>query len=152
MNRNSKHGSRKLSLEIDDEQVREIAYRLDPVLWVREILQYLPDGMAGDLSALAARGIHSGVDGAASRQDHHRGVGDCAFYAVYTRSLSVIACPAQRQSAEAVRRVKEASSKPALNFESDTSTGSNLRTGHGCWRCRAAMILSGTDGRWLDRR
>ena len=55
-------------------------------------------------------------------------------------SLSVIACPAQRQSAEAVRRVREALSKPAPNLRATTSTASSLTMDHGFWRCRAAMI------------
>ena len=64
---------------------REIAYRLDPALWVREVLGMSPHGVAGEISARTTRGIHSGADGAAGRQNHHRGLGDCAFHGFYCR-------------------------------------------------------------------
>jgi hypothetical protein len=63
--------------------------------------------MAGDVPALTAWVIHPRADGAPSWQDHDSG-GAIAHSTVFTPgSLSVIASPAQRQSAEAVRRVRE---------------------------------------------
>ena len=44
-------------------------------------------------------------------------------------SLSVIACPAQRQSAEAVRRVREALIKAGVKFKSDNVYGLELENG-----------------------
>ena len=44
-------------------------------------------------------------------------------------SLSVIACPAQRQSAEAVRRVREALIKAGAELESDNVYGLELENG-----------------------
>ena len=44
-------------------------------------------------------------------------------------SLSVIACPAQRQSAEAVRRVREALVKAGAELESDNVYGLELDNG-----------------------
>ncbi len=44
-------------------------------------------------------------------------------------SLSVIACPAQRQSAEAVRRVREALVKAGVRFKSDNVYGLELENG-----------------------
>ena len=66
-------------------KAREAAYRIVPVLWVREILGVNGGPMAGDVFTGGTRGIHSCPDGAASRQDHHRGVGDRTFHAVYAR-------------------------------------------------------------------
>ena len=44
---------------------REIAYRLDPALWMREVLGINAARMAGDISARAARRIYAGLDGSA---------------------------------------------------------------------------------------
>ena len=41
--------------------------------------------MAGEVSARTTRGIDSGADGAAGRQNHHRGLGNCAFHGFYFR-------------------------------------------------------------------
>ena len=108
---------------------REIAYQVDPALWVREVLGMTPDVVAGDISARTTRGIHSGADGATGWQDHHRGLGDCALHAFYAGSLSVIACPAQRQSAEAVRRVREVLIKAGAELESDNVFALELKNG-----------------------
>ena len=111
-------------------KLRDIAYRIDPALWVREVLGVEPDAVAGDISARAAGRLDHGADRAAGRQDHDRGVGDCAFHAVYARRiLSVIACPAQRQSAEAVRRVREVLIKVGAELKSDNVYGLELKNG-----------------------
>ena len=41
--------------------------------------------MAGEISARTTRGIDSGADGAAGRQNHHRGLGNCALHGFYFR-------------------------------------------------------------------
>ena len=73
--------------------------------------------------------LDRGADGAAGRQDHHRCVGHRASHAVYAGCLSVIACPAQRQSAEAVRRVREILVKVGAEFKSDNVYGLELKNG-----------------------
>jgi cobalamin biosynthesis protein CobD/CbiB len=89
-------------------KLREIAYRLDPVTWVKEILKVTPtpwqeEFLRGHLGAailvLSARQAGKTTTAAWA----------VAHTMIFTPgSLSVIACPAQRQSAEAVRRVREA--------------------------------------------
>ena len=108
---------------------REIAYRHRSGAVGARSFGRDADALAGDVSARATRGIHSCADGAASRQDHHGGLGDCAFHAFYAGSLSVIACPAQRQSAEAVRRVRETLIKAGAELESDNVYGLELKNG-----------------------
>jgi hypothetical protein len=88
--------------------LREIAYRLDPVLWVREVLgvepakwqeEFLRATRGASILALTARQCGKTTTAAWAM----------AHTALYVPgSLSVVACPAQRQSAEAVRRVREA--------------------------------------------
>ncbi|MGB8429479.1 MAG: hypothetical protein WCE72_06630, partial [Pseudolabrys sp.] len=86
---------------------REIAYRIDAVVWVREILGITPTSWqesflrarrGASILALTARQVGKTTTAAWA----------IAHYMLFTPgSLSVIACPAQRQSAEAVRRVRE---------------------------------------------
>ena len=85
---------------------REIAYRLDPALWVRELLevtpmpwqeQFLRAQRGASILALTARQV--GKTTTAAWAIAH-------MMLFYPGSLSVIACPAQRQSGEAVRRVR----------------------------------------------
>ena len=61
---------------------REIAYQIDPVVWVREVLKVTPTLWQQEFLRAPQGGIHSGVDGTTGRQDHGRGVGDCARHAV----------------------------------------------------------------------
>ena len=44
--------------------MREIAHRLDPALWVREVLGMTPHAWQETVSAAPRRGVHSGADGA----------------------------------------------------------------------------------------
>jgi hypothetical protein len=96
---------------------REIAYQLDPALWVREQLwitpmpwqdQFLRVQRGASILVLTARQI---------------GKTTTAAWAIahtmqfYPGSLSVIACPAQRQSGEAVRRVREILLKIGAQFK-----------------------------------
>ena len=108
---------------------REIAYRLDPVLWVREVLgmaptpwqeEFLRAPQGASILALTARQIGKTTTAALA-------IAHCMLY--NPGSLSVIACPAQRQSAEAVRRVKDALIKAGAKFESEHVYGLELDNG-----------------------
>jgi Terminase large subunit, T4likevirus-type, N-terminal len=103
--------------------LREAAYRIDPALWVREVLgvtptpwqeQFLRAPRGASILALTARQV--GKTTTASWAIAHS--------MLFTPgSLSVIACPAQRQSAEAVRRVREILIKAGVKFKSDNVYG-----------------------------
>ncbi len=106
--------------------VREIAYRLDPVLWVREILNTTPAAwqetflrapLGASILALTAR--QCGKTTAAAWAMAHAAV-------FMPGSLSVVACPAQRQSAEGVRRVREVLLKCGAKLTSDNVYGLEL--------------------------
>jgi hypothetical protein len=109
--------------------LREVAYRIDPALWVREVLGVTPTGWqerflraprGESILALTARQV--GKTTTASWAIAHA--------MLFTPgSLSVIACPAQRQSAEAVRRVHEALVKAGVKFKSDNVYGLELENG-----------------------
>ena len=110
-------------------KTREIAYRIDPVLWVREILgvtpatwqeTFLRAPRGASILALTARQV--GKTTTAAWAIAH-------FMRFTPGSLSVIACPAQRQSAEAVRRVREALIKAGVELESDNVYGLELKNG-----------------------
>jgi len=108
---------------------REIAYRLDPVLWVRGILQINPTAWqqtflraprGASILALTARQVGKTTTAAWA----------ITHSMIFTPgSLSVIACPAQRQSAEAVRRVREALVKTGAKFTSENVFGLELENG-----------------------
>ena len=68
-----------------NKPAREIAYRIDPVLWVREILGVTPATWQETFLRAPQGASILALDGAASRQDDHCGVGDCTFHAVYDR-------------------------------------------------------------------
>jgi hypothetical protein len=110
-------------------RLREIAYRLDPVTWVREVLgveptawqaEFLRAPLGSSLLALTARQV--GKTTAA--------VWAMAHTALYVpNSLSVVACPAQRQSGEAVRRVKENAIEAGAKLKTDNVYGLELENG-----------------------
>ena len=109
--------------------LREAAYRIDPVLWVREILDMTPTPwqetflrapQGASILALTARQV--GKTTTATWATAH----SILFTA---GSLSVIACPAHRQSAEAVRRVREALIKAGAQLETDNVYGLELKNG-----------------------
>ena len=120
--------------------VRELAYRVDPALWVREVLGVTPTAWQQTFLR-APRG--ASVVALTARQV---GKTTTAAWAVahamlfYPGSLSVIACPAQRQSAEAVRRVKEVLIKAGAKFESDNVFALELENGS-----RVLALPSGDD-------
>ena len=108
---------------------REIAYRVDPALWVREVLGMTPTSWqelflrarrGASILALTARQVGKTTTAAWA----------IAHYMLFTPgSLSVIACPAQRQSAEAVRRVREVLIKVGAELESDNVFALELKNG-----------------------
>ncbi len=109
--------------------LRETAYRIDPALWVREILgvtptiwqqTFLRSPRGASILALTARQVGKTTT-AAWGMTHSM---------LFTPgSLSVIACPAQRQSAEAVRRVRESLIKAGAELESDNVYGLEVKNG-----------------------
>ena len=109
--------------------VREIAYRIDPVLWVRDVLGVEPAPWQDELlraprgaSVLALTARQSGKTTAAAWAMAHAAV-------FVPASLSVVACPAQRQSAEAVRRVREMLLKAGAKLTSDNVYGLEIANG-----------------------
>jgi Terminase large subunit, T4likevirus-type, N-terminal len=109
--------------------LREVAYRIDPVLWVREVLgveptewqeQFLRAPRGASILALTARQCGKTTTAAWAM----------AHTALFVPgSLSVVACPAQRQSAEAVRRVREALIKAGGKLVADNVYGLELTNG-----------------------
>ena len=109
--------------------LREIAYRLDPALWVREQLKlnpapwqetFLRAPRGASILALTARQV--GKTTTAAWAMSHTAL-------LSPGSLSVIACPAQRQSAEAVRRVRDCLLKLDAKLKSDNVYGLELDNG-----------------------
>jgi hypothetical protein len=95
----------------------EIAYRLDPALWVRQALgvtptawqrEFLRAPRGASIAALTARQVGKTTTAAWA-------IAHAMLF--YPGSLSVIACPAQRQSGEAVRRVREILLKVGAQFK-----------------------------------
>src|SRR5262245_59694412 len=109
--------------------LREVAYLIDPALWVREVLGIEPLPWQeeflrapGGASILALTGRQIGKTSVAAWA-----MGSTALFV--PGSLSVVACPAQRQSAEAVRRVREAVIKAGGKLEADNVYGLELMNG-----------------------
>jgi len=110
-------------------QLREVAYRIDPALWVREVLGVTPMAwqetflrapLGASILALTARQVGKTTTAAWA----------IAHAMLYTPgSLSVIGCPAQRQSAEAVRRVRDVLIKVGAKLKSDNVYGLELENG-----------------------
>ena len=108
---------------------REVAYRVDPARWVHDVLgmsptawqeKFLRAPRGASILALTARQVGKTTTAAWA----------IAHFMVFTSaSLSVIACPAQRQSAEAVRRVREALIKAGAELESDNVYALELKNG-----------------------
>jgi hypothetical protein len=109
--------------------LREAAYQIDPVLWVREVLglkpmpwqeEFLRVPHGASLLALTARQVGKTTTAAWAM----------AHTALYRPgSLSVVACPAQRQSAEAVRKVRAYVTKAGAELISDNVYGLELENG-----------------------
>jgi Terminase large subunit, T4likevirus-type, N-terminal len=109
--------------------LREMAYRIDPVPWVRDVLKMTPTPWqekflraphGASLLALTARQVGKTTTAA-------WGITHAMVFR--PNSLSVIACPAQRQSAEAVRRVREALITAGAELKNDNVYGLELENG-----------------------
>jgi len=107
----------------------EVAYRIDPALWVRKVLgveptkwqeEFLRAPRGASILALTAR--QCGKTTTAAWAMAHAAL-------FFPGSLSVVACPAQRQSAEAVRRVREAIIKAGGKLVADNVYGLELTNG-----------------------
>ena len=99
--------------------LRNAAFQIDPVLWVREVLGVNPTAWqetflraqrGASILALTARQVGKTTTAAWA-------IAHAMLF--MPGSLSVIACPAQRQSAEAVRRVREILVKVGAKLLSD---------------------------------
>jgi hypothetical protein len=109
--------------------LREVAYQIDPALWVHHVLATQPTKWQKDFlraprgsSILALTARQCGKTTTAAWIMTH-----AALFS--PGSLSVVACPAQRQSAEAVRRVREALIKAGGKLEADNVYGLELTNG-----------------------
>jgi len=108
---------------------REIAHRVDPALWVREVLNMTPSAWqeeflrasrGASILALTARQV--GKTTAAAWAMAHAAI-------FMPGSLSIVACPAQRQSAEAVRKVRDMLLKAKIKLTADNVYGLELANG-----------------------
>src|SRR6516162_3594677 len=109
--------------------LRELAYRVDPALWVRGVVGVEPTRWQEDFfraprgaSILALTARQCGKTTTAAWAMAHGAL-------FVPGSLSVVACPAQRQSAEAVRRVREAVVKAGSKLVADNVYGIELTNG-----------------------
>jgi hypothetical protein len=110
-------------------ELRDVAYQIDPALWVREALkieptpwqmEFLRAPRGASIIALTARQVGKTTTAAWA----------IAHHMVFTPGgLSVVACPSQRQSAEAVRRVRENLVKLGAELKSDNVYGLELKNG-----------------------
>lgn len=107
----------------------EIAYRLDPVVWAREVLgmqpkkwqeEFLRAPRGKSIAVLTARQV--GKTTAAAIAMAHTAMFEPG-------SLSVVACPAQRQSAEPIRKVKDMLLKAGATLTTDNKYGVELANG-----------------------
>ena len=110
-------------------ELHDAAYQIDPVLWVREVLGVAPTAWqetflrsprGSSILALTARQV--GKTTTAAWAIAHSMV-------FMPGSLSVIACPAQRQSAEAVLLVRESLLKVGAELASDNVYALELKNG-----------------------
>src|SRR5436190_24067768 len=108
---------------------REVAYQIDPALWVIEVLgveptawqaQFLRAPLGASIIALTARQVGKTTTAAWA----------IAHHMLFTPGgLNVIACPALRQSAEAVRRVREILIKVGADLKTDNVYALELKNG-----------------------
>ncbi len=99
--------------------VREAAYRIDPALWMQEVLGITPHDWQKTFLR-APRGASIAVLTARQVGKTTAAAVGMAHSAVFMPgSLSVIACPAQNQSAEALRNVRDMVIKAGAELTSD---------------------------------
>jgi hypothetical protein len=119
--------------------LHSLAYKLDPALWVKDVVKIEP--------APWQRRFMSAPRGASILALTARQVGKTttAAWAIahqmmfFPGSLSIIVCPAQRQSAEAVRRIREVLLTTNAEFANDNVYGLELKNGS------RVMALPSTD-------
>ena len=119
--------------------VREIAYRLDPALWMREVLGIAPHAWQ-ETFLRVKRGASIAV--LTARQVGKTTAAACgmAHSAVFMPgSLSVVACPTQNQSAEALRKVRDMVLKAGAELTSDNVYKLELANGS------RVLALAGTE-------
>jgi hypothetical protein len=110
-------------------ELRDAAHQIDPVAWVREVVGVTPTAWQ-EIFLRAPRG--ASILALTARQV---GKTTTAVWAIahamvfMPGSLSVIACPAQRQSAEAVRRVRDILVKIGAKLVSDNVYALELDNG-----------------------
>jgi hypothetical protein len=110
-------------------KLREIAYRIDAALWVRETLGVTPTAWQ-EVFLRSPRGASILVLTARQVGKTTTAAWAIAHAMLFVPgSLSVIACPAQRQSAEAVRKVREALDRAGAEFKNDHVYGIELTNG-----------------------
>jgi Terminase large subunit, T4likevirus-type, N-terminal len=119
--------------------MRDLAYQIDPALWVREVLgiepaawqeEFLRVPRGATIVALTARQVGKTTTAAWA----------IAHHMMFTpNGLNVIACPAQRQSKEAVRRVREILIRAGAELKSDNIYELELKNG------ARALALPSTD-------
>jgi hypothetical protein len=110
-------------------KLREVAYRVDPALWVKEVLgvepadwqkKFLRAKRGASIIALTARQV--GKTTVAGWAIAH-------FMLFHSGCMNVIACPSLRQSAEAVRRIKECLLKAGARLKVDNVYALELDNG-----------------------
>jgi hypothetical protein len=109
--------------------LRELAYQIDPVQWVRGALEVEPAPWQAEFLR-APRG--ASIIALTARQVGKTTTAGWAIahHMLFTPgSLSVIACPAQRQSAEAVRRVREVLARVGAELKVNNVFGLELKNG-----------------------
>jgi hypothetical protein len=108
---------------------RELAFQIDPVLWVRHELDVEPAGWQQQFLR-APRGASIVVLTARQVGKTTAAAWAVAHYMVFTPGgLSVIACPAQRQSKEAVRRVRDILIRVGAELRGDNIYELELKNG-----------------------
>jgi hypothetical protein len=112
-----------------NSNLRDLAYSVDPALWVQQVLGIKPTEWQQRLlraprgaTILALTARQCGKTTTAAWAMAHRAL-------FVPGSLSVVACPAQRQSAEAVRRVRDAVVKAGAELKADNVYGLELSNG-----------------------
>ena len=131
---------------------REVAYRIDPVCWAREVLglssrpwqeTFLRTPKGASVLVLTARQV--GKTSVAAIAMAHTAI-------FKPGSLSVVGCPAQRQSAEPIRKVKDMVLKAGATLTTDNKYGIELANGSRVLALPSSRrVNSRFDGRWLDR-
>jgi hypothetical protein len=106
-----------------------MAYRIDPALWVQEVLGVAPTKWQENFLR-APRGAF--IMALTARQIGKTTVAGWAIahaMTFYPGSLSVIACPAQRQSSEGVRRIRQVLLNAGGQFKSENVYALELKNG-----------------------